>query len=60
MTQHQHHSVASPNPRVEEREATGRLEGEPKATEVRPAAAVKASPLKSKKKAPRKRPRPQG
>lgn len=43
------HVVASPNPRAEGK-GMDKIEGEAKATELQPAEAVKASPLKSKKK----------
>ena len=47
-TQEQKHVVASPNPRAEGK--VEKIEGEAKVTELQPAEAVKASPMKSKKK----------
>jgi hypothetical protein len=60
MTDEQQHVVASPNPRVEESERTGPVEGKLEATKVEPVAAVKAKPLgkKSKRKAGTAKPRP--
>ena len=46
----QKHVVASPNPRAEGPRPFEKTEGELKATEIPPAGAVKASPMKSKKK----------
>ena len=44
------HVVASPNPRAEGKGTVDRIEGELKATEIQPVEAVKASPMKSRKK----------
>ena len=57
MAQEQH-VIASPNPRVEESAPARVVPGELKASKIPAVSAVKATPLKARAKARRKKPRP--